>query len=143
MCCRLRPLCLVIMAATGTRKPTKSRSRVSTKHVDSSSGNDRNTSHTWLVVSSLLLLIVIMWYPDVLSLGNWTLPGNQTLRSDPGMKTSLPNKDLQRQYATEAPKFQPSYQYNLKMKKVFFDGRRIAPVELSPKKNLSQHHSVR
>lgn len=43
----------------------------------------------------------------------------------------------------EVKDFKPTFQRELKTKKIFLEGRRIAPVELLPQSNVSSSHSTR
>lgn len=43
----------------------------------------------------------------------------------------------------EVKNFQTTLQTNFSTKKIFFEGRRIAPIELLPEKNVTKEHNVR
>jgi len=76
-------------------------------------------------------------------------PMNHTVRSAPkkhlstpvptAYQTSNPNKDIPR----EIQEFEASTQKNFMPKKIFLEGRRIAPLELLPQKNIAKKHSVK
>jgi len=64
-----------------------------------------------------------------------------TEKQNDNSKKQLSQPNLK--YLQNAAEFSPTFQKQLEVKKIFLEGRRIAPVELLPQNNISRNHSVR
>lgn len=109
-------------------------------------------SMTGILIPIFLALVLVMGFPEITQAGYESL-----LRLTRGEHTSEVGKETvtnvaapevsQTQAKPDVPQeikdFNPTYQKNLTTKKIFLEGRRIAPMELLPQKNVSTNHSVK